>query len=60
MDIAGLIRRYMGAAGVILVAFGLWDQGTADTATGTAASVAGGVMYLIDLVMSTINKVGSK
>jgi hypothetical protein len=57
MDWTGLIRRYVGAAGVILVAFGLWDQGQADAAVSNISTVAGGLMYLIDLVMSTVNKV---
>lgn len=60
MDYVGLVRRYLGAAGVILMAFGVWDQSQADAVVGQGAAVVGGVMYLVDLAISTIGKFGAK
>lgn len=60
MDYVGLARRYLGAAGVILVAFGLWDQSQADAVVGQGTAVIGGVLYLVDLVISTFGKVSAK
>lgn len=59
MDLIGLIRRGLGAVGVILVAFGLVTAEDAASATTNVEVLIGAALFLFDFGKSVVGKIKS-
>jgi len=58
IDFIGLARRWGGAAGIILVTLGVFNQDQSAMFSGNIETIVGAALTLIDLGYSTAKKMG--